>query len=91
MGLLSHVQIACVWPSWSTDIHANICAQGTNDIRWFPIGVTGQEPKSSLSLLLLLLCNRITILNQFAVNLFPGCKRPEEEWGLYMEKDLHWD
>lgn len=28
MGLLSHIQMACVWPSWSIDIHANICAQG---------------------------------------------------------------
>lgn len=28
MGLLSHIQMACVWPSWSIDIHANICGQG---------------------------------------------------------------
>lgn len=53
--MLRHIQIACVWPSWSIDFHTNVCAQDKNAIWCFPVGVTAQEPYSSHNLLILLL------------------------------------
>lgn len=77
MRLLSHMRLACVKPSWGKDIHANICAQGTNPINCFPIGVTGPEPQHSLILLLFLLYVLTYHFKPVFLNLFTGYKHPE--------------